>query len=74
MELYAYHLVQQIYGRFASEDSLWNSTRVCLEVIPSADMVLQDLGTFAFITGNLFSAIGMHETVAAEFLRLIERI
>ena len=64
-------LAQQLDRRLASADSLRMATRVCLDVIPSADEELCDLGTFAFVASHLFFAGGHHLSAVAKLLRLI---
>ena len=51
-------LAQHLDGRLESADSLRTASRVRLDVIPSADEALRDLGTFAFVVLHFFSGGG----------------
>ena len=64
-------LLQQLYGRLASADSLRTSVRVRLACIVSSEKALRNLGTFSFIALRLFSAVGQHMSEVAELLCLI---
>ena len=66
-------LAQQLDGRLDLEESLCTFMRFRLAAIPSADEVLWDLGTFAFIASHLFSMVGRHLSSITDLLCLIER-
>ena len=50
------------------------SARVHLNVIPSTDEALHNLGTLPFAALQLFSVGGRHSSAVAKLLRLIERL
>ena len=67
-------LVQYLDGHLTSADSLRMAARVRLAIILSADKLLRDLGTFAFVASHLFSAVGCPSAAIAKLLILIERM
>ena len=56
----------------ASTFSFLKTAQVLLEVIPSADEALRNLGTFAFVALHIFSTVGRHVTAFMELLFIIE--
>ena len=67
-------LAQQFYGRLTLADYLRMAVRVHLAIILSADDGLRVLGTFAFVTSQLFS-LGRHQSSSvAKLLCLIDRM
>ena len=65
-------LAKQLDGYLASVNSLRAAARVCMDVIPSADEVLCNLGTFAFVAFHLLSTGGGDAAAVADILRFIE--
>ena len=58
----------------ALADSLQTSARVHLDVIPSAEEALCDLGTFDFVASYLLSAGGRQSSAVTELLHIIKSL
>ena len=68
------HSAQQLDGCLELADSLQMAATARLDVIPSTDKALRDLGTFAFVTSHLFSVGGIHLSAVADLICLIEMV
>ena len=67
-------LAQQLDRCLELADSLQMAATARLDVIPSTDKALRDLGTFAFVTSHLFSVGGIHLSAVADLICLIEMV